>query len=67
MNPIFEMRSPRNGGNRARADRDRQAAECLDSTKYLRSLQVKRLRVLVGCTKATASTLATLAFGEVKR
>jgi hypothetical protein len=67
MNPVFESRNPRSGSNRARGNRDRQAVESLDSTKSPRSLQVKRLRVLIGCTEATASTLATLAFGEAKR
>jgi hypothetical protein len=44
MNPIFETRSPRNGGNRARANRDNRNVERLDTTESLKALQVKRCR-----------------------
>jgi hypothetical protein len=62
MNPIFEKRSPRNGGNRARANRDHQNAERLDTTESLMALQAKRLRAVF-----RGYALASLAFGETKR
>jgi hypothetical protein len=67
MNPIFETRSPRNGGNRARANRDLRNAERLDTTETLKVLQAKRLCAVFGCAEATGYTLASLAFGEAKR
>jgi hypothetical protein len=67
MNPIFEKRSPRNGGNRARANRDHQNSERLDTTESLMALQAKRLRAVFGCAEATGYALASLAFGETKR
>jgi adenylate kinase len=67
MNPIFETRSPRNGGNRARANRDNRNAERLDTTETLKAHQVRRLCVAFGCAEATGYTLAVLAFGEAKR
>jgi hypothetical protein len=67
MNPVFEARSPRTGWHQARAHRDNRNAEHFDTTESLKALQVKRLRAAVGCTEATASTVAYLAFGEAKR
>lgn len=68
MNPIYETRSPRNGANRARANQViRNKAERLDNTETLKDLQAKRLRSILGCTEATALTLAVLAYGEAKR
>jgi hypothetical protein len=67
MNPVFETRSPRNGCSRARANRDGQSLGCFDSTKSIKSLQVKRLCALTGCTQDTAAMLACLVFGEGRR
>lgn len=64
MNQVFETRSPRDGWNHARANRDDWNAEHFNSTKFLKCLQARRFCNIIGCTEATAYTLALLAYGE---
>lgn len=64
MNQVFETRSPRDGWNHARANRDDWNAEHPISTESLKCLQAKRFCNIIGCTEATAYTLVFLAYGE---
>ncbi len=65
MSLALKTRNPRNGGNRAQAIRfwnDEQ----IDTSDAPQRLQVQRLRSAVNCSEATAKTLASLIFGEIR-
>lgn len=64
MNPAFDVRSPRNGWHHARAHQNILDVEDLGSTGSVKALQAQHLRTRLGCSGATALTLASLAYGD---
>jgi hypothetical protein len=63
--PDPETRSPRNGGNRARANRNIEALNNAETT--LSGLQTQRLRRVFALSRPFAEIVASLYFGRAER